>query len=52
MFFKATLVDRIKFKKKKDTTVIQSQQKIGIYLLHLKDSFMIMLSGLYFLLGL
>lgn len=35
-----------------DTALIQSQQKTGMYLLHLKDSFMIMLLGFYFLLGL
>lgn len=32
-----------------DTSLIQSQQKTGMYLLHLKYSFMIMLLGFYFL---
>lgn len=35
-----------------DTALIQYQQKTGTYLLHLKDSFMIMFSGFYFLVGL
>lgn len=34
------------------TALIQSQQKTGMYLLHLKDSFMVMLLGFHFLLGL
>lgn len=49
MGFKATLMDKIK---KMDTAVIQSQQKGGTHLLHLKDSFMVMLLGFYFLVGL